>query len=128
MEVEFRQLFSLRWGVEAAEFESRLFRKCLFRHALPFAGLIQKLDPDFFKEDFEMLRDVASARTTEEVICELNRFFGRNARDRSFWRPNFYLRISGKRVLQVYRALTRDVQDDAGHDKHDGSTVAVGVN
>jgi hypothetical protein len=128
MEVEFRQLFSLRWGVEAAEFERRLFRKCLFRHALPFAGLIQKLDPDFFKEDFEMLRDVASARTTEEVICELNRFFGRNARDRSFWRPNFYLRISGKRVLQVYRALTRDVQDDAGRDKHDGSTVAVGVN
>jgi hypothetical protein len=108
MEVEFRQLFSEKWGVDAKEFERRLFRKCLFRHALPIAGLIERVDPDFFKEDYEMLRDVASARTTEEVICELNRFFGRNARDRSFWRPNFYLRISGKRVLQIYRALTRE--------------------
>jgi hypothetical protein len=108
MEVEFRQLFSEKWGVDAKEFECRLFRKCLFRHALPFAALIERVDPDFFKEDYEMLRDVASARTTEEVICELNRFFGRNARDRSFWRPNFYLRISGKRVLQIYRSLTRE--------------------
>ena len=108
MEVEFRQLFSEKWGVDAKEFERRLFRKCLFRHALPIAGLIERVDPDFFKEDYEMLRDVASARTTEEVICELNRFFGRNARDRSFWRPNFYLRISGKRVLQIYRSLTRE--------------------
>jgi hypothetical protein len=128
MEVEFRQLFSEKWGADAAEFERRLFRKCLFRHALPFASLIEKLDPDFFREDYEMLRDVASARTTEEVICELNRFFGRNARDRSFWRPTFYLRISGKRVLNVYRSLTRQKRDEMRKDK-DGGTVAetVGV-
>lgn len=123
MEVEFRQLFSDKWGVDGAEFERRLFRKCLFRHALPLAGLIEKLDADFFKEDYEMLRDVASARTTEEVICELNRFFGRNARDRSFWRPTFYLRISGKRVLNVYRSLTRQTGEEAPKGK-DGGTLA----
>ena len=123
MEAEFRQLFSEKWGVDPAEFERRLFRKCLFRHALPFARLIEWLDADFFKEDYEMLRDVASARTTEEVICELNRFFGRNARDRSFWRPNFYLRISGKRVLNVYRSLTREGREETPRGK-DGGTLA----
>ena len=54
-----------------------------------------------------MLRDVASARTTDEVICEINRFFGRNARDKSFIRTGLYLRVSGKRVLRFYRKMIR---------------------
>lgn len=108
MEADFRQLFSERSGVTADQFECKLFRKCLFRHALPFAWLIQRWHPQFFREDFEMLRDVASAHNTDEVICELNRFFGRNARDKNFLRTAFYLRISGKRVLRIYREMTRE--------------------
>jgi len=108
MDVEFRQLFSEKWGVEAEQFEHKLFYKCLFRHALPFAWLLQKCDKDFFREDFGMLRDVASARNTDEVICEVNRFFGRNARDKSFLRTVLFLRVSGKRVLRAYRALVRE--------------------
>ena len=108
MQMEFRQLFSQKSGTDADQFERKLFYKCLFRHAVPFAWLLKKMNPDFFREDFEMLRDVATARNTEEVICELNRFYGRNARDKSFLRPLFYLRISGKRVLRLYRSLTRE--------------------
>jgi hypothetical protein len=111
MEREFRQLFSEKSGVAAEQFERKLFYKCLFRHALPFAWLLEKLDSDFFREDFEMLRDVATARNTDEVVCEVNRFFGRNARDKSFLRPTFYLRISGKRVLQFYRTLIKENLD-----------------
>ena len=108
MEMEFRQLFSQKSGTAAEHFERKLFYKCLFRHALPFAWVLERLSPNFFREDFEMLRDVATARNTDEVICELNRFYGRNARDKSFLRPLFYLRISGKRVLRIYRSLTRE--------------------
>jgi hypothetical protein len=108
MDVEFRQLFSEKWGVEAEQFEGKLFYKCLFRHALPFVWLLQKCDKNFFHEDFGMLRDVASARNTDEVICEVNRFFGRNARDKSFLRTVLFLRVSGKRVLRAYRELARD--------------------
>ena len=107
MDVEFRQLFSEKWGMAAEQFEHKLFYKCLFRHALPFAWLLQKCDKDFFREDFGMLRDVASARNTDEVICEINRFFGRNARDKSFLRTVLFLRVSGKRVLRVYRSLLK---------------------
>ena len=108
MDVEFRQLFSEKWGMAAEQFERKLFYRCLFRHALPFAWLLQICDKNFFREDFEMLRDVASARNTDEVICEVNRFFGRNARDKSFLRTALFLRVSGKRVLQMYRLLTKE--------------------
>ena len=110
MDVEFRQLFSEKWGLEAGQFERKLFSRCLFRHALPFAWLLRKCDKDFFREDFDMLRDVASARNTDEVICEVNRFYGRNARDKSILRTVFFLRVSGKRVLKVYRSLVRPNQ------------------
>lgn len=107
MDLDFRQLVSARYGISAEKFERKLFQKCLFRHALPFVWLLEKCDPDFFREDLEMLRDVASARTTDEVICEINRFFGRNARDKSFIRTGLYLRVSGKRVLRFYRKMIR---------------------
>ncbi len=114
MDVEFRQLFSEKRGVDAEQFERKLFYKCLFRHALPFAWLLQRCDKDFFDEDFGMLRDVASARNTDEVICEVNRFFGRNARDKSFLRTVLFLRVSGKRVLRTYRALLKDGKNVPG--------------
>lgn len=114
MEMEFRQLFSQKWGMSADQFERKLFTKCLFRHAVPFAWLLQKWNPDFFREDFDMLRDVANARNTDEVLGEVNRFFGRNARDKNFLRTTFYLRISGKRLLRVYRSLTREAEESGG--------------
>jgi hypothetical protein len=99
--------------VAGEQFERKLFYKCLFRHALPLAWLLQKCDRDFFREDFEMLRDVASARNTDEVICEVNRFFGRNARDKSFLRTVLFLRVSGKRVLRAYRSLAKEEKTDS---------------
>jgi hypothetical protein len=113
MELEFRQLFSERRGVNADGFERKMFSQCLFRHAVPFAWLLEAWDSNFFREDFDMLREVATARNTDEVICELNRFFGRNARDKSILRTAFYMRISGKRVLREYRALLREAEADA---------------
>ena|SRR5688572_16471959 len=104
MEADFRQLFCKAAQCAAADFESRMFKKCLFRHALPFAWLIRSKQ-EFFREDLEMLRDVASAHNTSEVISELNRFYGRNKRDNSFLRTHMFFRISGKRVLRVYRSL-----------------------
>ena len=84
-----------------------MFTKCLFRHALPFTWLIRRKQ-EFFREDVEMLRDIASARNTPEVISELNRFYGRNKRDKSFLRTRMFFRISGKRVLRTYRDLVSE--------------------
>jgi hypothetical protein len=104
MEADFRRLFSQAFGCPPEQFEQRMFRKTLFRHAIPFFWFIRDRGA-FFREDLEMLRDIASARTTPEVICELNRFYGRNHRDKNFVRTSFFIRVSGKRVLRIYRAL-----------------------
>ncbi len=84
-----------------------MFSRTLFRHAAVFAWVIRN-KPKFFREDLEMLRDIASARNTAEVISELNRFYGRNRRDRSVLRTSFFIRVSGKRVLRMYRALLHE--------------------
>jgi len=84
-----------------------MFSKTLFRHAILFAWLIRD-KAKFFREDLEMLRDIASARNTPEVISELNRFYGRNRRDKSILRTSFFIRVSGKRVLKIYRALVQE--------------------
>lgn len=104
-ELDFRHLYSEFFGCAPSEFEERMFAKTLFRHALPFMPLFNDKRV-FFREDFEMLREVASAKNTQEVISELNRFYGRNKRDRGFLRTSFFIRISGKRVLRLYRFLT----------------------
>jgi hypothetical protein len=104
MDADFRQLFCEATGCRPADFERRMFSRCLFRHAVAFKWLIRNKE-EFFREDLEMLRDIGSARNTPEVISELNRFYGRNRRDKSILRTQFFVRISGKRVLRVYRDL-----------------------
>lgn len=104
MDGDFRGLFSQAFACAPSDFENVMFSKTLFRHAVPVQWFIRN-KAGFFREDFEMLRDIASARNTPEVICELNRFYGRNRRDKSILRTNFFIRISGKRVLRLYRLL-----------------------
>ena len=106
MEADFRALFSQVYGCSPDEFENQMFSRTLFRHTVLFAWLIRD-KTKFFREDLEMLRDIASAHNTAEVISELNRFYGRNRRDNSLLRTNFFIRVSGKRVLQIYRALVQ---------------------
>ena len=111
MEADFRGLFSQAYRCAPEQFEERMFARTLFRHAIPFSWLIRDRR-SFFREDLEMLRDIASARSTPEVICELNRFYGRNHRDKNFVRTNFFIRVSGKRVLRIYRELVQQRADD----------------
>lgn len=101
----FATLWSERHQGAIDDFENQMFWQCLHRHSLPLASLLIQYQPRFFREDFEFLRDVAFARTTDEVVGDLNRFYGRNVRDRSFLRRRFFIRVSGGRLLRVWRSL-----------------------
>jgi hypothetical protein len=98
----FEVLFCRMKGCPSSEFQRRVFRKTLARHAVPFAGILRRCDPDFFREDMEFIRDVGAAVSRDEVVGELNRFFGRNLRDRNWVRRVFGLRVSGMRLLQIW--------------------------
>jgi hypothetical protein len=67
--------------------------------------MLTKLNPGFFYEDAGLIADLASASSHAEVLSELNRFYGRNVRDRNWLRKTFSLRISGKRVLRLSRRV-----------------------
>jgi hypothetical protein len=101
----FKKMFCQRFKCSPEDYESRLFWGTLHRHAFPVAGLLSRMDPEFFREDEDLIRELAAAASHKEVIAELNRFFGRNVRDRNWLRKWFSLRISGKRVLKLSRKV-----------------------
>lgn len=103
----FLTLWCEQHGGTATEFERRLFWRCLNRHALPLAFFLIRLKPETFREDFEMLRDIKSSTNTDEVVGELNRFYGRNLRDNGFFRRRLLVRVSGSRLLTLWRDLKR---------------------
>jgi hypothetical protein len=96
---------AFQWPSE--EYEDRLFRITLYRHAYFLAPLLSFLNPEFFREDWDLVRDLATASSHREVVAELNRFYGRNVRDRNWSRKWFSLRISGKRVQRLSRKVFR---------------------
>jgi hypothetical protein len=104
---DFRTLFCEKFQCPPFEFERQLFQRCLHRHVLPFAAYLQRIHPQFFREDLGLIGDLATAASHAEVLTELNRFYGRNVRDRNWLRKRLSLRISGKRVLKLSRKLFR---------------------
>ena len=103
----FKMLFCEGYNCPAHDFERQLFRRCVHWPALPLALVICRLRPSFFREDLAFIRDVGAAVSRSEVVSELNRFYGRNVRDRNWLRTTLGIRVSGKNVLQIYRALFR---------------------
>jgi hypothetical protein len=107
MKQSFRSLFCEAYGCAPDEFEQRLFQRCLYRPIVPVAWIILRVSPAFFREDLVFLREVGAATSRSEVVGELNRFYGRNIRDRNWLRKQLAIRVSAKRVLRVYRSLLR---------------------
>ena len=108
MAADFRELFCQKHGLSPDEFQRELFWRCLFRHSIPFVFLLVRWNRDIFREDFDLVRELGSTVSRGEVVTELNRFYGRNRRVGGFWRNVCRFRVSGKRVLNVYRALIQD--------------------
>jgi hypothetical protein len=80
----------------------------LFRHSIPFVALLLRWKPAIFREDFDFMREASHTCNRGELVTELNRFYGRNRRVGGFWRNTLLFRVSGKRVLNIYRALIQE--------------------
>lgn len=104
----FREAFCLRFDFPPDRYETALFWRSLHRHALLPALLLYRRRPEFFEEDFALVREVASARDNKLFVNELNFFYGRNLRDKNWVRKTFAIRISAKRLLRLKKQLGRD--------------------
>ena len=101
----FRQAFCKRYRCPPEHYESRAFRRSLFLHALPFASLLQRFDPAFFSEDYDLIREVGPMTDPELFRSEINYFYGRNLRHKGWIRSLFRMRVSGNRLIRLKQRL-----------------------
>jgi hypothetical protein len=76
----FQETFCQRYRCSADQYVTKAFRRCLFIHALPLASLIQRVDPSFFSEDYDLIREVGPMTDPDLFRNEINYFYGRNLR------------------------------------------------
>lgn len=103
----FKQAFCQRYSCHPSQFETAVFWRTLYRHALPFALLIHLWNPSFFKEDIDCIRELGDTRSPDLFKVEINFFHGRNLRDKNWIRRSFSIRISAKRLLALKNKVLR---------------------
>jgi hypothetical protein len=97
----FKQAVCQSLRIAPEKYAKTVFRRCLYRHAWVFALLIHRLNPDYFEEDFSIINDLAEIRDPAIFTSELNYFFGRNRRDKRWFRTSFAIRVSAKRIIRL---------------------------
>jgi hypothetical protein len=100
----FCELICAHLGCPVAQYETALFRAALSRHCYPLARWLFWRKPSFFREDLDLIRELAFVRSNDIFFSELNRFYGRNLRDKNPWRKGFGIRLSGKRLIRLKNA------------------------
>ena len=101
----FKAAFCERFHCPPDRYESAAFWRGVVRHALPVALVIQWLKPDFFAEDMELIREVGEMTSPGLFKSEVNYFYGRNLRHKSWLRRTFRIRVSGGRMLRIRRQV-----------------------
>lgn len=97
----FREAFCESFACPAASFEREVFWLCLHRHGSLLGKFLFASHPEWFKEDIEFIHEIGSVGHPAVFKNELNRFHGRNVRDRSWLRGTFHIRVSAKRIIQL---------------------------
>jgi len=103
----FRERFCERFKCAPAKFEEAVFFRCLNRHAWLFARLLFRRDRSIFREDLDFIHELGGIRDPLIFKNEVNRYHGRNVRERGWIRGAFGIRVSGKRVMKLKNRLFR---------------------
>ena len=108
-QVTFRERFCERFGCDSTKFEEAVFWRCMNRpHAWIFAKFIFPKHPEIFKEDLDFIRELGGIRDPLVFKSEVNRYHGRNVREKGWIRGTFGIRVSGKRVMKLKNRLYRN--------------------
>ncbi len=78
-----------------------VFRKAVSWHAVLISQWLLKRDPSLFREDFEAIREIANVKSAGVFKNEINRFYGRNVRDKGWLRGRLGVRLSAKRLIRL---------------------------
>lgn len=75
----------------------------LHRRAWPLAALILRVRPRFFELDFQLLEEAAQAEDMNELVAALNGYRQDCGAKRRFIHDDLRIRISGKRLMAVFK-------------------------
>jgi hypothetical protein len=93
--------FCARHHCPESEFERRFLRLALYRHALPFAGVLRLLWPRFFHLDDEFIGWIGQSEDLEDVWAEIEKFEFRNRTTWGWIRTGLKMRLNCARVLAL---------------------------
>lgn len=105
----FKEAFCERFRCPPERYEQSVFWRCLHRHAIPVAMLIRWINPEVFREDFDLIREIGGMNDPFLFRGEVDYFHGRNVRHDGLLRRYLRVRVSGRRVLKLKDALFNDV-------------------
>ena len=100
----FRESFCERFKCPAEDFERRIFWRCLYRRSLPIAALVYLFRRGYFDLDFQTIRQLGVARSSEEFRVELETF-RYEYRMRGGVLRGLRVRVSGKRLSELLREV-----------------------
>ena len=96
----FFDLFCSAFNCAPEDFSDAVFWLCLFPQALFLARLLWRVNRDFFKPDFALIREVKHTTSPDAFRSELNDFRYRNPQ-KGFLRGYLKMRISGQKLTDL---------------------------
>lgn len=100
----FCDLFCEAFKCPPEDFNERVLWLCLFPKTNSFAHWLWQLNRDYFKPEFELIDQIKSLTSAQDIQAELDDFYYHNP-PKGFFRKVLKVRISGDRLLELAEEL-----------------------
>lgn len=101
----FKEAYCAAYRCSPEKFDHRVFWKCVHRRALPLTVVIWAVERRVFQPDLEVIRALGAASSDVELRSVMEEFDNRCMVERSIRRTVFRMRVSGGRLMPLFRAL-----------------------
>ncbi len=109
-----QEVFCERYHCSASEFTNKMFWRCLYRRSWPIAWVMKRLQPDFFRNDFILLQQIACDTSLRQIEMALQDFRFLNQTHGGWLRGGLRVRLSGRHLLELSKKLLRCSKEAAG--------------
>jgi hypothetical protein len=103
----FKTLFCDRFDCAPDRFAETVFRRCLYRHAVPLALFMGRLQAALFAEDRRAIEQFGIATELNQVRAIIKDLAYVNRLNRHWLRTGLSVRLSGRRLYALAEQLAR---------------------
>ena len=101
----FKEAYCAAHRCSPEKFDHQVFWKCVYRRALPLVVVIWAVERRVFQPDLEVIRALGAAGSDVELQAVMGEFDNRCMVERSIRRTVFRMRVSGARLMPLFRDL-----------------------